>query len=45
MFYSAEPGSNAAQPTVEMAKVVVGMQHPPTTFHGNVRTPKKAADA
>jgi hypothetical protein len=26
-------------------KIVVGMQHPPTTFHGMAITPKKSADA
>src|SRR5712671_5557504 len=26
-------------------KIVVGMQHPPTTFHGRARTPKKSAHA
>jgi hypothetical protein len=29
----------------ETAKIVVRMQHPPTTFLETVRTPKKAADA
>src|SRR5258708_36793673 len=27
------------------AKIVVGMQHPPTTFHGTAITPKKSPDA
>jgi hypothetical protein len=27
------------------AKIVVGKQHPPTTFFETVQTPKKAADA
>jgi hypothetical protein len=30
---------------LKWVKIVVGMQHPPTTFHGRAITPKKSAHA
>jgi hypothetical protein len=38
-------GCYASQPTDKADKIVVGMQHPPTTCGEKARTPKKSADA
>jgi len=43
-FERCLPGSECRPSDTKVAGIVVGMQHPHTTFLEIVRTPKKAAD-